>query len=42
LFACSRRSIAIIGASPHERSAGRAVLRKVIAGGFTGTPSRQP
>jgi acetyltransferase len=30
------RSIAIVGASPHERSVGRSILRNVIAGGFEG------
>ena len=31
------RSVAIVGASPHERSVGRSILRNVIAGGFEGS-----
>jgi acetyltransferase len=30
------RSIAIVGASPHERSVGRSIVHNVVAGGFAG------
>src|ERR1051326_384519 len=33
----SPRSIALVGASPRERSVGRAVLRNLRAGGFSGS-----